>query len=683
MGKKIKVGVCTAVINQLSMHRMMDELCREAVKRDFELHIFAPFSNMDHDTNNDRIQQEVYRFLEYEKPEAIVFFADMVKSPDVQKVIIDIAKEKNVPVIGVKSAIDGIYNINYDVDGALRKIVSHLIEDHGCERINFISGNKGNAAFDFRLRAYMRTLEDHGIEVEDKRIMYGGFWEGPTREALDEYFAQGNDMPDAFVCANDAMALAVCKYMHEKGHVIPDEVKVTGIGGIRETEFMTPGLTTAKYDAKITSNYVCDVLEDILRHGKYPTETVRIPCEISYSESCGCTVTEKPGHNETVSGLFERLEKERSFRHDINGIIVATNDECEVDTILKEIPQYIAPVGVKSYGLFLSGKYSFMVDAPICDNLYVDLNELKKQSMESLAEAVPIFLLGTYIDKISENSIRPISLEEYEETLSKIAGENGHVILVPIHSEKELFGFMAVNYDADRIAPEFLYELCVIINLCFDAILKRYKLDLANGQLKTVSEQIILSLAELVEERSEVTGQHVKRVSEYTKILAEGLGLPEDETNMIRIASMMHDVGKITIPTTILDKPGKLTAEEFEVIKTHVSSGEKLMEHAPGPMMERARTIAKYHHEKWNGTGYIGLKGEEIALEARIVALADVFDALVSVRPYKPAFEIEKAVEIITADRGTHFDPQVVDCFLEHLDDFIKIKESYSDVIAI
>lgn len=664
MNRRIKIGVCTAVINQLSMHRMMGEFCREATKRGFELHIFAPFSNLDYDTNNDRIQQEIYRFLEYEKPEAIVCFADMVKVPSVRDSILAIAKKMDIPVIGVKSAIDGMYNINYDVDGAIRQIISHLIEEHHCSKINFISGNKDDVAFDFRLKAYIRTLEKHNIEIDNNRILYGGFWGGPTREALDEYFAKGFEMPDAFVCANDAMAIAVCKYLREKGYDVPKDVKVTGIGGISETELFSPELTTAKYDPKITSNCICDVLEGMLKENKFPERTIRIPCEINFTESCGCPTKEKQEHNETISGLFTRLEKEREFRHDINGMIVAINDECVIDTVLEYLPKYIEPVGVKAYGLYLVKKFADMVGVPSF----------------LMGDDYPLILLGNYINDENSKLIKPISIKECDDSLSAIAGEDGHVIMIPIHSDKELFGFIAVNYDEARIAPEFLYELCVIINLSFDALYKRYNLDIANRQLREVSEQIIISLAEVVEYKSEVTGQHIKRVSEYTRILASGLGLSDEETNLLRVASMMHDVGKINIPSSILDKPGKLTAEEFDVIKTHVTVGEKLMEKAPGEMMEKARVIAKQHHEKWNGKGYLGMKGREIDIAARIVALADVFDALVSKRPYKDAFPIEKAVQIIVEDRGEHFDPCVVDCFIANLDEFVKTKESYSDL---
>ncbi len=129
----------------------------------------------------------------------------------------------------------------------------------------------------------------------------------------------------------------------------------------------------------------------------------------------------------------------------------------------------------------------------------------------------------------------------------------------------------------------------------------------------------------------------------------------------------------------ILEKPGKLTPEEFDVIKTHIREGERLLRNAPGKIMETAKTIALEHHEKWDGTGYMGRKNWEIHLDSRIVALADVFDALVSERPYKKPFTDEKAREIILGDRGSHFDPDVVDAFVDTFDQFQEIHAKYPD----
>ncbi len=192
-------------------------------------------------------------------------------------------------------------------------------------------------------------------------------------------------------------------------------------------------------------------------------------------------------------------------------------------------------------------------------------------------------------------------------------------------------------------------------------------------------EQMILSMAEIIEAKSGQTGLHVKRVSEYSKILAEGYGLKSSVVEEIRIASMLHDVGKLLIPSEILEKPGKLTSEEFEVIKKHTNYGETLLENTNGTVLNRAKLIASEHHEKWDGTGYAGKKGNEISVVARIVAVADVYDALVSNRSYKNAWSSEKAIEEIKNCAGTHFDPKIVKIFCENYERILEVKEKFAN----
>ena len=193
-----------------------------------------------------------------------------------------------------------------------------------------------------------------------------------------------------------------------------------------------------------------------------------------------------------------------------------------------------------------------------------------------------------------------------------------------------------------------------------------------------ILEEMIMSLAEISENKSGQTGQHIKRVSEYAKILADQLGLPTEESEMIRIASTMHDVGKIMIPSEILEKPGKLTDEEYAVIKTHTTLGGKLLENVEGEEMKLSRTIALQHHERYDGKGYPSqLAGDSISMEGRIVAVADVYDALTSKRSYKNAWKEEDAFQEIVKGRGTQFDPRVVDAFVAAHDKIIDVRKKY------
>jgi putative two-component system response regulator len=170
----------------------------------------------------------------------------------------------------------------------------------------------------------------------------------------------------------------------------------------------------------------------------------------------------------------------------------------------------------------------------------------------------------------------------------------------------------------------------------------------------------------------EDTSYHILRVSEYAAFLAQKMGCDEDFVHRIRIYSKLHDIGKVGVACQLLNKPGRYTPEEFEIMKKHVWYGQKILS-ADG-IDEMARNIAYYHHERWDGSGYLNtLKGEAIPLEARITAVADVFDALASKRVYKQALPFEEACEKILEASGTHFDPRIVDVFKEHRDELKNI----------
>jgi len=205
------------------------------------------------------------------------------------------------------------------------------------------------------------------------------------------------------------------------------------------------------------------------------------------------------------------------------------------------------------------------------------------------------------------------------------------------------------------------------------------ELQASNRELQSAYHDTIHRLVLAAEYKDEDTGDHIVRMSRYSALIAEELGLPDKEAQDIFYAAPMHDVGKIGIPDNILMKPGKLTDEEFDRMKTHTSIGAKILADSRADILQLAQQIAISHHEKWNGRGYPqSHAGEKIPLAGRIVGLADVFDALTSKRPYKVPYPVEVAVNIIQKERGEHFDPDVADAFLGNIDEFVKIKEEVS-----
>jgi putative two-component system response regulator len=228
------------------------------------------------------------------------------------------------------------------------------------------------------------------------------------------------------------------------------------------------------------------------------------------------------------------------------------------------------------------------------------------------------------------------------------------------------------------------------------------QVQLRTQELVRSRQEAIHCLARAGEYRDDDTGHHVTRVGRYTALIASELGFPESAIELIEQAAQLHDVGKIGIPDSILHKPGKLEPHEFELIqehcsigrriinplsheesirlKSHTSVGLQIMGSTSSPVLKLAAVIAASHHEKWDGSGYPkGLSGNAIPIEGRIVAVADVFDALSSARPYKKAFPIDKCLEILREGRGKHYDPRVLDAFFNRIDEAIQIRKQYED----
>jgi HD-GYP domain-containing protein (c-di-GMP phosphodiesterase class II) len=229
--------------------------------------------------------------------------------------------------------------------------------------------------------------------------------------------------------------------------------------------------------------------------------------------------------------------------------------------------------------------------------------------------------------------------------------------------------------------------LGVIIALLALNVVKQRRINRSDQEIMSLNREMIetqrdmlSTLGEVIETRSQETANHVRRVAAYSALLGEKYGLGREDIMLLEAAAPMHDIGKIGIPDSILNKPGKLSDEEYESIKHHTVIGQRILLTSDSKLMAGARTIALQHHERWDGTGYpCGLKGEEISLPARICALADVYDALSLGRVYKPAWPQDKVLDFIRRERGGMFDPRIVDLFFENLDEIEAIRYRLSD----
>lgn len=232
-----------------------------------------------------------------------------------------------------------------------------------------------------------------------------------------------------------------------------------------------------------------------------------------------------------------------------------------------------------------------------------------------------------------------------------------HAFISPIYNDKgELVEYIAMRHDLTHTV-------------------------LQNEEVERTQRELIYRMGESVESRSKESGNHIRRVAHYSKTLALLSGLNEEESELIFVASTMHDMGKIAIPDSILLKPGKLDQDEFHIMKTHAEIGYKLLSGSNLPILKMAATIAHEHHERFNGNGYpLGIGGGDISIEAKIVAIVDVFDALISDRVYKKAWDLPKVLDTLEKESGEQFDPTLVNLFVQNIDKFMEIKVKFEDV---
>jgi HD-GYP domain-containing protein (c-di-GMP phosphodiesterase class II) len=254
------------------------------------------------------------------------------------------------------------------------------------------------------------------------------------------------------------------------------------------------------------------------------------------------------------------------------------------------------------------------------------------------------------------------------------------VLCIPFRNSEGVVigGFQAIN--KMTVNDTFTKRDMDILSLAASYSGKSLESSILRNELIETQREMIETMGEIGESRSQETGNHVKRVAKYSYVLSKLAGLSETEALLLKLASPMHDIGKVAIPDTILLKPGPLTKEEFELMKTHTSIGYNVFKHSNRQLLRTAAIIAHEHHEKWDGTGYPnGLKEQEIHIFGRITAIADVFDALSSERVYKKAWSMQEIKIYLLEQRGKHFDPSLIDLFLRNIDTFISIRHKYSE----
>ncbi len=329
-----------------------------------------------------------------------------------------------------------------------------------------------------------------------------------------------------------------------------------------------------------------------------------------------------------------------------------------------------------AFDTFISGALKQLTDLLHLDDAYVLAHEIGVYKFEKLDS----HSYETYDQQGLHNNVKVSTLpEDIRKILNEsIQGQTN------IFTQKHIVLYCRTQFFITLFLVTPIGELSTIDKELINIFSENITIGLENIHLeeniKSNQKEIVYRLGEIVETRSKETGFHVKRVALYCELLAKLVKLPAEDVATLKLASPLHDIGKIAIPDAVLNKPDKLDAQEWQIMQTHAQKGGELLEGSNLFLLQAASIIAATHHEKWDGSGYPnGTAGEDIHIFGRITALADVFDALANKRCYKPAWPMDKLLTLIKQERGKHFDPTLVDLLLDNLAQFEQIKNAYQD----
>ncbi len=428
------IGVCLSDMRVDFQQTFVDRLAKTAGEQGYKIFVYATTTDLFNESRYNDGEATIFDLIHFERLCGLIILTESIHSDETVERLIAKANGCNIPVVSIDRCVEGCYNVIFDYSKAFETLVRHLVDVHGCRTLNLMAGIKDNSYSMEREDSFRRVLNEKGIELDERRVMYGGFWSTPTQQAFDEFMKTGLDMPDAWVCANDTMAMIVCAKLTEYGYSVPDDCLVTGFDGIASAEYHVPRLTTSKQDIDLAADKALEIITSV--NSDVPVKnTTSVEFKPIYTQSCGC----KPLNYQDVTGqvlmpLLIRLDEDSSHEESMEHMQAFGEQIDDMGELSKKIMNHSWP-------------FSSCYLCITLDNMFMNINSF------DAAETI-----GLKNDETAENlilleSLRSISDDPY------YAGGGKHFtealeafdcfIFSPIH-----FGDKGVGYIACALDPK-------------------------------------------------------------------------------------------------------------------------------------------------------------------------------------------------------------------------------------
>ncbi len=510
------IGICMNKIQENVQSDFFHSAVKRAVEYGYKILIYNAFTDLYTKDSYDLGEGRIYDIIPYEKLDGLIILGETIKDENILNSIITRAREHGVYTVSVDKRIDGCFNIEFNYRNAFEAIVRHVIGKHGCRTVNLIAGIKGNPFSEERIQCCRRILAENGLELDPQRIMYGDFWADPTAKAFDEFMLSGLEMPDAFICCNDTMAITICSKLKDYGYSIPRDVIVTGFDGIFEEQYHIPRLTTAKQDVELAGEKAIDAIVSNAE-GRESDNFCLIDHKVVWSHSCGCKPIDYLEASGQISPLFKMADADNSYDTYMSEFNTATASASGIDEVAQKVLQYNTYYGYYYYALNLNE--DFMNISDVYENFITVQSEESSKKRLILCESCGYYHYPPYFDE---------QLLHFDDAL-----ETYNVFLHwAVHFQEKSIGYgvMGLSTGCDGHYPND--DLRHIIKYTRNL---NHVLEIANSH--SVLKKVIAKLQDLYI-RDHVTGLYNRRgfYTELQQYITRALEDPANEYSLIIVS---------------------------------------------------------------------------------------------------------------------------------------------------
>ncbi len=461
--RKNIIAVCISHMDDILQTRILRNIIKTAEEFRFQLQIFNSFDELSNESLHVIGEKSIFDLIKYDNLCGIIIFSEKMKDVEVIGKIVSKGRKLGIPVVSIDSQLEGCYNLKFDYADSFEMMVRHVVEVHNCRDIYLMAGTKDNRFSDDRLNAARKVLKEYGIEPDDDHIGYGDFWSVPTEKAMDEFFEKNLPLPEAFIAANDSMALAICDKLAEKGYYVPDDTIVTGFDGIEIGKYNIPRLTTVEQDYVEAGRQAVMLIRDVLRH-QIVSDTIEIPFRLDISQSCGCRDF-SADYTNRVKELYYEITDLQQFATCMDKMAEIMTENCSIQNIYDKLDCFSDKTDE-----FLSFYICMKLDKiKVDDEFGTKINILPGHENDDML----LFAIHDY-ENYMYKPLNTFSSKEILPSLDYVMDRYRNMIFLPMHIQDEVFGYMAFGvtsevkdyYKLSQFVTRFTQGLSNVVSHC-------------------------------------------------------------------------------------------------------------------------------------------------------------------------------------------------------------------------